>query len=356
MKKIVGTIAAIALAASSAFAGVGIGGWGRGIWQPVAGNGKDIIGVSCPSWMWGAGYQGPRVGISIHAESENVGFNIDMNGDNGGIGAGDTQFIWVKPWSFLELQVGKVQDNTLRGDGCFGAFNWLRNSEMASLGEDLTFTRLGDGAASQVKGAIVKVTPVDGLLIEAALKADGSKVEDILKEGQYAAGYDIAGVGLLRAQYIGASKTVNAAFDLKAVDGLSLSVGAFIPTESGKTMNINAYGAYGFGIVKAHALVAVGLTDSKADILAGVGADFDLGNGIAVNADVRFGTWGTKDNANSISFLAAIQKGFSNGLVGIGFEGVTKSKKEADLGGKNFYFDADSTFAWQVPVRVEYWF
>ena len=350
MKKIVGTIAAIALAASSAFAGVGIGAWGRGIWAPVAGKGTDVVGFSAPSWAWDT-VQGPRIGISIHAESENVGFNIDMNGDKDGIGAGDTQFIWVKPWSFLEVQVGKVQDNTLRGDGCFGAFNWLRNSKMAGMGEDLTFTRIGDGAGSQVQGAIVKVTPVDGLLIEAALKADGSKVEDIFGDGQYAAGYDIAGVGLVRAQYIGASKTVNAAFDLKAVDGLALSVGAFFPTESGKEIKIAAYGAYGFGMVKAHALVNVGITDSKADITAGVGADFDFGNGIGVNADVRFNT---VNDTNSFSFLAGVTKGFSNGLIGLGFQGVTQSA--AGVADKNFLFDGDSKFAWQIPVRVEYWF
>nr|WP_318681776.1 hypothetical protein [uncultured Treponema sp.] len=353
MKKIVGTIAAIALAASSAFAGVGIGSWGRALWAPVQGDKNGVSTWEGISWFG----DDSRVGISIHGESENVGFNIDMNGDKGGIGAGDTQFIWVKPWSFLELQVGKVQDNTLRGDGCFGAFNWLRNSKMAGLGEDLTFKRIGDGTGSQVMGAIVKVTPVDGLLIEAALKADGSKVEDIFKVGQYAAGYDIAGVGLIRAQYIGATKTVNAAFDLKAVDGLALSVGAFIPTESGKTMDINAYAAYGFGMVKAHALVAVGITDSKADITAGVGADFDFGNGIGATADVRFNI---ANDANSISFLAGVTKGFSNGLIGLGFQGVTQSKaKVGDIpgaAGKDFLFDGDSTFAWQIPVRVEYWF
>ena len=36
MKKIVGTIAAVAVAAGVAFADVGIGSWGRSVWTPVA--------------------------------------------------------------------------------------------------------------------------------------------------------------------------------------------------------------------------------------------------------------------------------------------------------------------------------
>ena len=81
MKKIVGTIAAIALAASSAFAGVGIGSWGRAIWAPVQGDGDKVTSWEGISW----GSAKSRVGISVHGESENVGFNLDMNGD-GGVG------------------------------------------------------------------------------------------------------------------------------------------------------------------------------------------------------------------------------------------------------------------------------
>ena len=50
MKKIVGTIAAIALAASSAFAGVGIGSWGRAIWAPVQGDGDKVTSWEGISW------------------------------------------------------------------------------------------------------------------------------------------------------------------------------------------------------------------------------------------------------------------------------------------------------------------
>ena len=70
MKKIVGTIAAIALAASSAFAGVGIGSWGRAIWAPVQGDGDKVTSWEGISW----GGAKSRVGISVHGESENVGF------------------------------------------------------------------------------------------------------------------------------------------------------------------------------------------------------------------------------------------------------------------------------------------
>ena len=353
MKKIVGIIAAAAMAAN-VFAAVGVGAWGRSVWAPVASDGNEVSTFALPSWAWDKAAAPGRIGFSISGSSDNIGFNLDFAGENGGLG--DTQFIWVKPWSFLELQVGRVQDNSARGDGGFGAYGWLRNSKAAGIGEDLTFMRFGNGNNGQAEGAIVKVTPIDGLWIEAALNGfngNWAKVEDVYKNGQYGIGYNINGIGHIRAQYIGVSKTINAAFDLSAVKNLSLTIGGFIPTDTvlNPNTNINAYASYTLDALKLHALAAVAIAKDVDDptINAGIGADYSLSNGIGFVADVRGTFFG---DTNSFSFLVGATKGFSNGVIGIGFQGVTQS---AD-GVGSFYVADGEKFGWQIPVKFEYWF
>ena len=127
MKKIVGTIAAVAVAAGVAFADVGIGSWGRAIFSPVGtlDGGKTFVSNETISWMGGKGTS--RMGFSVHGESENVGFNVDLKADGYSVlGINDTAFFWAKPWEFLEVKIGKVQDDTGRGNLCYGMFNWWR--------------------------------------------------------------------------------------------------------------------------------------------------------------------------------------------------------------------------------------
>ena len=335
MKKIVGTIAAIALAASSAFAGVGIGSWGRAIWAPVQG---DASGVS--SWegiSWGGNTV--RTGISIHGESENVGFNIDMNADGNAAGIGDTAYFWAKPWSWLELKVGKVQDDTGRGNGAYGIFNWKRMG-LGWTGEDVTFTRFGNGDGAQANGAIVKVTPVDGLWIIAAMDVQDNQPAEktYLDNAQYGAGYVIDGIGHIRAQYIGQSKKVNAAFDLTAVENLFVTVGAYVPVDgNGGAANVNAYANLKLDAVSLHALVTTSIA-SDFGFGVGIGADVDLGNGLGANFDVRY-------QKTDLSFLAGLTKGLSNGMIGCGFQG--------NVGGLD---TSSSSFSWAVPVVISAWF
>ena len=352
MKKIVGTIAAIALAASSAFAGVGIGGWGRGIWAPVAGNGSDVYSFQAASW--GPESSNIRTGISIGAGSDNIGFNIDMNADGfEKTGIGDTAFIWTKPFDWLYVAIGKVQDNAARGDGCFGQFGWWRQANdswdaskgYGMGGEDLTFVRFGDGTGSQAKGAIVKITPVDGLWIEAALNLGGDTkavAENVYKNGQYGAGYVIDGIGHIRAQYIGSANAINAAFDLTAVENLFVTVGAKIGLKDGASTNVAAYVKYGISAVTIHALFNGTIGTSSLGFEAAAGVDYDFGDGIGATADVRFYNNGATGDKGAVSFMAGVSKGFSNGVVGCAFEGIALNNT--------------NDFMWSVPVKVEYWF
>ena len=395
MKKIVGTIAAVAVAAGVAFADVGIGSWGRAIFSPVGtlDGGKTFVSNETTSWMGGKGTS--RMGFSVHGEAENVGFNVDLKADGYSVlGINDTAFFWAKPWSFLEVKIGKVQDDTGRGNLCYGMFNWWRMG-FGFTGEDLTFTRFGNGGGGQANGAIVKITPIEGLWIIGAFNLNDtvSNTVEATKvfgnQSQYGVGYNINGVGSVRAQYIGQANAINkdgdtvangkaeVAFDLTAVDGLYVTVGAQIPfgfnavgtgNIPSNEIKIAAGADFKLDVVTLHAIVEgkipntvdvgnnISLTKGG-KIAVGVGADFDFGNGIGLAADIRFQsaqdtigkakigdttyTSTRRDSTGSLDFLVGLQKGLTNGSIGIGFEGSV-----LDFTGSN------SKFAWAVPVVI----
>ncbi|MGN0740673.1 MAG: hypothetical protein ACI4LX_10935 [Treponema sp.] len=412
MKKIVGTIAAVALAAGIAFADVGIGSFARAIWAPVGysvdsngvGEHKSWEGVSWGGWP---GASLSRVGITVSAQSENVGFVLDLNADPGNDKAGiGNAYAWVKPFDFLEVKIGKFNEDTGRGNVCYGAFDWLRFGNFGT-GEDMTFARIKGGEGL----AVVKVTPVKGLWAIGAFGVQDteSALTTFGNYSSYAAGYEIEGIGHIRAQYQGAKNAkdvegttigngvINAAFDLTAVDNLWVTVGAFIPLglnavdtdkdigyAASNQITLAAGASYKLSAVTLHAYVRGKLPNtvtysSENDILgvkfstdsevtkggkveAGIGADFDLGNGLTVIGDVRFQTSQDKtlsstkkvagtetksyycksDETSSLDFMVGIQKALTNGSIGVGFEG----------GVTNFLDSKSSNFNWVIPVVI----
>ncbi len=348
MKKIVGTIAAIALAASSAFAGVGIGSWGRAIWAPVMGDNGGVKTAEVSPWWGGASgdYWGQtgRIGFNVSASGENVGFVVEMTADGNAVGLNDGAYFWATPFSWLTVKIGKVYDDTGRGNAGFGSEDWLRLG-VADFNDDFTFKRFGICNS----GAIVKITPVEGLWIIAAVNADNNQQDgiatsplasEVYSKGQYGAGYVIDGIGHMRAQYNGGDKNINAAFDLTAVENLFVSVGAFIPVESGKDTVINAYARINLDALTLHIGEGATINGSTFKNQAAVGLDADLGNGLGVNADVRVANGDDTD----LSFMAGIKKGLSNGYIGLGFEGAVKN------------LTTDASFSWAVPVVISAWF
>ena len=395
MKKIVGTIAAVAVAAGVAFADVGIGSWGRAVWTPVAYDDADGKVKSWEGISWGGNFS--RVGITVHAESENVGFALDMNADdygNKGIGVHDIAHFWAKPWSWLEVKVGKTQDDTGRGNIAYGMFNWKRMGA-GWTGEDVTFTRFGNGGGGQAQGAILKVTPVEGLWIIGAfdVQDNGEAVSTFGNHAQYGVGYNIEGIGHIRAQYIGGENTtdcegnrvakdqINAAFDLAAVENLYLTVGAYIPLHLNRgnvaitdkiedtipQVKLAVGASYKVAAVTFNAFF-VGylpntLKNKNGDNLVtkdfncqvGVGADVDLGNGIGLVADVRFSSAVSYSNSSTtlktsgeeVVFLVGASKALTNGSIGIGFQGDINT-----VIADNFKDNSNTRFNWCVPVVI----
>ena len=393
MKKIVGTIAAVAVAAGVAFADVGIGSWGRSVWTPVAYDDADGKVKSWEGISWGGNFS--RIGITVHGESENVGFALDMNADGySTAGVHDFAHLWAKPWSWLDVKVGKTQDDTGRGNIAYGMFNWKRMGA-GWTGDDVTFTRFGDGKGGQAKGAIVKVTPVEGLWAIAAfdVKDNEEAVSTFGNHAQYGIGYEIDGIGHIRAQYIGGENTtdvdgstvpedqINAAFDLAAVENLYLTVGAYIPLHLNrgnvtKTDKIEdtipqvklavgasykvaavTFNAFFVGNLPNPNTIKVGDIEVTKDFncQVGVGADVDLGNGIGLVADVRFSSAVSYSNSSTtlkasgeeVVFLVGASKALTNGSIGIGFQGDINTVITSD-----FKDNSNTRFNWCIPVVI----
>ncbi|MBN2810538.1 MAG: hypothetical protein JXP39_01440, partial [Spirochaetales bacterium] len=133
MKKALAILTALAVVGGAAFAEISVGGWGRAVFVPLANSGaEDVDSTSHLGTSWTDG--GPRIGFTVAGNSDNVGFQIDMNADpvfNGSpveaVAFGDQAKIWVKPVDMLTVTVGRFKEDTLRGNGTFGVFDWYRS-------------------------------------------------------------------------------------------------------------------------------------------------------------------------------------------------------------------------------------
>ena len=358
MKKTLIAIAAATAVATSAFAEITFGAWGRGVLAPVASNGDGTQAFQSTSW----GGQ-PRVGFEINGVSDNVGIRVTMNADDGsGVAIHDEAKIWVKPFDFLKIQAGKIQNNTLRGDWCFGSWNWLRPDWIAD--EGITFSNFEN------TGMQVELFPVEGLYIAVGVPLkkngwgpayskdadgkynggeaweygkgkDGDKfagdVGETYRASVVQAAYTIAGIGQIKAAYRGSNKIKNgeyekgvieAAFasrgDNALVEGLGFEVGVKYDLTSkddgGDATKIAAGVSYN-GIenlgLAANAVVNIPKdTDvNKVYVNAGAGVDYNLADaGITLCADVRFQTKKVDGGETNVGFLVGAAR--ANGANG----------------------------------------
>lgn len=400
MKKIISVLTGLALVAGAAMAdGITFGSWGRGLWNVAANSGDDVVTDMHQSW----GELAPRTGISVSGSTENVGFAVDMFangagislGDKALISLGDNALIWVKPIEQIKIVAGKKDQNELRGDAAFGLWSWDRIGAVnAMVLEGWTFPDVFDG-----NGVAVIAYPVDGLTVGAgiplSLSVAGATLEDTYAHGaNYAAAYAIDGIGTIKAAYMTKATAkdkdskdkdygeIAAAFDLTMVDGLYASVGAQIPTAHVFTtydplgLNlkdaptvVNAYARYSLDALAVHLAVGTKLNtfdknkdkredrfDGNLGFAIGAGADYSLDNGIGFFGDVRYANGvymknTSADKSDCLTLGLGVEKNFSNGKIGIAFEGATNGKN-----GYGRYTYEDDAFAWEIPVKVEYCF
>ena len=400
-KTLIAVAAAAALTATSAFAEITFGTWLRSI-TGVASNGEDIVTGTSNSW---GGIRPSKVNVAGTSEDGNAGFKLDMyynTGDN--IQVGDNAYIWVKPASSVQLALGKFDggETGLRGDFCYGSWNWLRPGNWIAEDEGLTFN------GSHTNGLMARITPIDNLVVLVQLPVMSAKwggnnggyvaktetedakntAADVFKNAAYMASYSIEGVGTLKAGFFGADDektvegkkynqtgTVNVAFDLNAVENLYVTVGARFGiadkeyNKRGEKMKFTAGASYQVsdamkfsvsgGYVK-YQDKCIGKAGDEKDNAFGIGAgvDYVIMDGLTLNADVRYKNigYGKKGDDGSVSFLAGVVKSVGgNASLQAGFQGSTNGcgLVQEDTGIPAVEKD---DFVWAIPVGLSVFF
>jgi hypothetical protein len=251
MKKLIALLMVL-LIAGAAFAqipdGFKVGGWSRADFVPFQGVFNEDDDVDPVYWTGvGSGWGPAYMGLAFTFTSDRIGGEIDFSGGNG---IGDNLHIWAKPFGsdILYLKVGQMRDNRFRGPGTDGNFQGFVGGP--GKNGDAVFQRFASN-----NGALFLSQPVTGLSLFAhfnmgdanvmngigPLLAGGQEAKDTYKKIQAGFAYDIANIGLARAQWYGdtmeiaadASKAtparIEAAFKLTAVENLSLDFGIKLP-------------------------------------------------------------------------------------------------------------------------------
>jgi hypothetical protein len=301
-------------------------------------------------WAWDTGSAAlPRIGFTVYGSSDNVGFVVDLTADNAvsatttgsGLGWGDQQKVWFKPFDGVKLEVGNVFEDTLRGNYEFGSYNWIRTS--GSLGDDITFTRI-----TASKGIVLSYTGVENLFIGANIDSDSTTTTaKIFEYGQYAVGYTIPSVGTIRAQYMGdaTASRIEGAFKLAAVQNLNADIGVkYNITGSSKT-EIGFGANYKIDALTINAIADATITTATT-VSVGAGVDYAFDGGIGISADVRDND---VTNNGQIGGGLFVTKGFSNGVIGIGAEFVSKG----GFGSSSTVSSTDATaVSFAIPIKV----
>ena len=409
MKKTLIAVAAAAALTTSAFAEITFGAWLRVLAAPVASDGDETVTAMGNSWGYGA--RVARLNVNAVAEDGNAGFDMGIYNDlNDGLSTGDQWSIWTKPVEQVKLSFGKYDNNTLRGDVCYGSWNWLRPTS-SWIAEDEGLLMSGNGG----KGALIEVTPMEGLYIQALIPIDTTKqkAEDVYKNARGGFAYNIDGIGKIKGQVIlnntpekaatkdvygwkdddenpvtppvwivvteaaaasdsALDKTIEAEFDLVAVENLWAGFGAKfnlwdeddnhkedekIKLALGASYQVNDQ-------IKVTASGAFFMYTEKKDdggvdprFQLGAGIDYSFGNGINLAADVRYlSKKNDVDNTDHLAFLVGATKGISsNGYVGVGFQAQTNSGTWANtvITGEEAKGDK---LTWAIPVAMSVWF
>jgi hypothetical protein len=389
MKKILAITAMAAFAAVSFAEGITFGAWLRALAAPVASDGDETITAAGNSWGWGA--RTARINVSAVAADGNAGFNMGVYNDvTMSLSAGDEANLWVKPMDIVKVSYGKYDNNTLRGDLCYGSWNWLRPTS-SWIAEDEGLLMSGNGGT----GLMAEITPMEELYIQvmAPITTDEVKAGTTYKNLRGGFAYTVPGLAKVKGQYIGKGEasdddagtdgnsncTLEAEVDVLAVEGLFAGVGfqynnikdadktattdnqmkiaAGVSYQVMPELKVSASGAF-FTYYKT--------LDVKVDprFQAGVGVDYDLGDGLAANADFRYVSPvkvdGKKaDNSDHMAFSVGVTKSVSsNGYIGVAFQGQTNSGNFANnvITGKANDDGEMKNFTWAIPVALSVWF
>lgn len=342
MKRLISFSLVAALAAGAAFAqvaeGISIDAWGRGAFAPLIIQGAewdgqgDKVKDSEHQVFAGTGNtwnDSVYADINIRGATDYVGFGVGIRvspneGDFfnrlNGLGA----HVWVKPFGsdLLKITAGKFKDGTLEGkigeinDG-FAYFS-LRPTGYLSVYDGSLGNYLGDSEEDQIftafetdtHGFMLSSRPIDplyiGFKVDTGNRGDYGLLDDP-KEGrevyrfmQIGVGYEIEGVGLARAQFVGGHGGKYKNHDLVRPDTFSQVDPARIEAAfafTGKEDLVVDFGLKFWMPVTVEQSGASDLTAWKG-LNASLGAKFTSGAlGIAARIDTGFaGHYGPEDD------------------------------------------------------------
>ena len=383
MKKIVGIIAAAALAAT-AFAEVNIGLSANQAFAPIAYDGDDIVTVG-PDAIWGglnSGNHVGRAGISFSAENEVAGVVTDIHTEDF---SKDNAYGYVKPFSFLQISAGKIDTNWRRLGFEYGAWNTLRPYGIDDAGDDLAFHR-----PLQPNFALL-LTPIEGLEIVWDYQADKGEVEiydELWNHARFGVSYTIADVGTVMAQLAGADpyKTkdgdekkfngwANVAFQLSGVENLDAQIGVWAPInfdyETGEEIGFGAGAHYTLDALTLHGFFKGGIiTNDDGDAYGnfafalGAGVDYAINDSWTLVADVRYindyynkklaeleidGKKVTAKDDGHLVLYAGVEHKLSNAAIRTGFAASTNSVIHNNLTDSGKLQD----FTFGIPVVLD---
>lgn len=411
MKKLIGTVAVAAMLATAAFAeGLSFGSWGRALWIVGSVAKADKSDNAVTSWLgqsWGGA--SPRTALAVQGSSDNMGFALDIHANGGDIGVGDNALIWTKPIEMLKITFAAKNDqNVLRGDACFGLWNFYRVGTVSVEGsEGFIFPAMLN------KNISIVATPIEGLTIGYGFNVgigdttpddDSNKfVDQIGRSSAIAAAYTISNIGTVKVGFETKGKgydkdggykadrkdlmQINAAFEFTMLEKVYIAAGTRIPLGGTFGKYSDLYGDGNIYVANENPIFVSlygrlnlidglginllgGLKLNNKDVKAGsfkasgqfgfrFGAEVDYGfsNGLSVFAQAEYanGIWmasNSADNNDCFTFGVGVTKGFSNGVIGVAFEGATNGY--GLYGGKS-QAKADD-LAWSVPFKLEYWF
>jgi hypothetical protein len=220
MKRITAIAICCVVVSSAVFAELNWSAYGRGVFTPIAFSDGDSS-VSAATTTYGNHGGQPRVGFTLNGfnEPKTVGFTAMLNWD-GAPYVGENANIWVKPFDFIKLTIGRFEVDDFRGRiGAAEFASWILPD--GAKDEDAVFMRFKAdvGAHLKLEPLVWWDSPWNGLVIEAAigsniggerafkniLDMDASDVYGAIHVG---IGYRIPDIGFARFQFIGNNRNV----------------------------------------------------------------------------------------------------------------------------------------------------
>jgi hypothetical protein len=338
MRKLSVMLLAMISIASLSFAEIKfVGGWGC-----VEFDALQATGTATPTTQVGASWGG----------NDSAGINFAAKGDKGGLYSewglgGDTfavnkLYFWQNPVDGLKLIVGsKAAIGTLQVHSNNDIFTQLNNANGAALVAEYT------GVQNLYLGLAIPTTLGSANALAATYSAT-----------QFAADYTLAGVGRIRAQYIGDSNTTDTNYgSIEAAiltagtlaKGLNLEVGIKAPLQTNATYKANIEVAYSNGPFWAELWLLNNITPSATAAYNGtysVEATYNISGPFTAGLYVKneFAS-STSDKVQAKPYFQ-IQHGLDSGYI--------RSR---------VYFQMDTdvlattpSVTWKVPVYLEYCF